>query len=329
MIRPADYLAFVRDEYLAGFVRAGGAAVKFAVPLDGASPAEVRSTLQQTAASEGYVYARVDAAEVKVHMIDRLFFEVARQVDWDVLARFEVVRLLHELRFQLPHDPAELDLESLARINEYDVNELRRDFNRRLQEDLFRDYQLAQEFRIAMIRLCQAQLDHSAPTQATRGDVIEWLRGELRRISILKEALIFQKIGRHNARHMLFSLARWLTRAGRSGLVLDLDIRRCLESRRTDVTEGLYYSKPAVMDAYEVLRQLIDATDELSACFVLVTCSPEFLTDPARGLDAYHALKLRIWDEVHDRRRANPLAALIRMSPDAPLWTPTAGTVPA
>jgi hypothetical protein len=321
MIRPADYLDFVRDEYLADFVRAGGAAVKFAVPLDGASPVELSALLQRAAESEGYVYAHVDAAEVKIHMIDRLFFAVARQVDWDALARFEVVRLLRDLRFELPPDPAELDLDTLARINEYDPNELRRDFNRRLQEDLFRDFQLAQEFRIAMIRLCQAQLDRSAPTQATRADIVDWLRGDLRRISILREALIFQKIGRHNARHMLFSLARWLTRAGRSGLVLDLDIRRCLESRRSEVADGLYYSKPAVMDAYEVLRQLIDATDELSACFVLVTCAHEFLTDPARGLDAYHALKLRIWDEVHDRRRANPLAALIRISPDAPAWT--------
>jgi hypothetical protein len=321
MTRPADYLAFVRDEYLATFVRAGGAAVKFAVPSDGAAAEEIRSTLQRMADAEGYVYARIDAAEVKVHMIDRLFFEVARQVDWDRLARFEVVRVLRELRFEVPQDPRELDLETVARINEFDVNELRRDFNRGLQEDLFRDYQLAQEFRIAMIRLCQAQLDRSAPTQATRADIVDWLRGDLRRISILKEALIFHKIGRHTARHMLFSLARWLTRAGRSGLVLDLDIRRCMESRRTEIAEGLYYSKPAVMDAYEVLRQLIDATDELSACFVLVTCAPDFLTDPVRGLDAYHALKLRIWDEVHDRRRVNPLAALVRMTPDAPAWT--------
>jgi hypothetical protein len=320
MIRPADYLDFVRDEYLAGFVRAGGAAVKFAVPLDGASPEEVRSALRRIAEAEGYVYARVDAAQVKLHMIDRLFFEVARQVDWDALARFETVRVLQSLRFALPSEPDALELESLARLNDYDANELRRDFNRGLQEDLFRDFQLTQEFRIAMIRLCQAQLDRSAAAQTTRADVLDWLRGDLRRISALKEALIFHRIGRHNARHMLFSLARWLTRAGRSGLVLDLDIRRCMEGRRSEVAEGLYYSKPAVMDAYEVLRQLIDATDELSASFVLVTCAPEFLSDPARGLDAYHALKLRIWDEVHDRRRANPLAALIRMSPDAATW---------
>jgi hypothetical protein len=321
MIRPDDYLAFVRGEYLEGFIRAGGAAVKFAVLLDDAPAEELSGGLREAATAAGYAYARVDAAQVRVHMIDRVFHTVARQIDWDRLARFEVRRLLADLRFTLPDDPDELSLPAVARLNDYDEHELRRDLNRRLQEDVARDYELVHEFRIAMIRLCQAQAEPGAASQALRDDVVAWLTGELRRISALKQALIFQKIARHNARHMLFSLARWLTRTGQSGLVLDLDIRRCAEVRRPAAEEGIYYSKPAVMDTYEVLRQLIDATDELSACFTLVSCAPEFLTDPARGLEAYQALKLRIYDEVHDRRRVNPLSALIRISPAATAWT--------
>jgi hypothetical protein len=85
--------------------------------------------------------------------------------------------------------------------------------------------------------------------------------------------------------------------------------------------EGFHYTKAAALDAYEVLRQLVDATDELVSCLVLVTCAPEFLTDAGRGLEAYHALKLRIWDEVRDRRRTNPLSALVRVSPAAVPWS--------
>ncbi len=66
--------------------------------------------------------------------------------------------------------------------------------------------------------------------------------------------------------------------------------------------------------------ELVDATDELAACLVVVGCAPEFLSDDARGIEAYHALKLRIWDEVHDRRRTNPLAALVRLSAAAEPW---------
>jgi hypothetical protein len=40
---------------------------------------------------------------------------------------------------------------------------------------------------------------------------------------------------------------------------------------------------------------------------------PELMTDESRGLPAYTALQLRVADEVRDRRRANPFAALVRL----------------
>jgi hypothetical protein len=151
--------------------------------------------------------------------------------------------------------------------------------------------------------------------EAEHAAVLDWLRGELRQISALKTALIFRRISRHNGRSLLFSLAHWLTTNGRAGLILELDIRRLALSRRPapDERVGHYYSKAAVLDAYEVLRQLVDNIDELSHCCVVIVAAPEFLTDPARGLDAYQALKLRIYDEVRDRQRDNPYSALIRL----------------
>jgi hypothetical protein len=320
MIRPGDYLVFLRSEYLAGFVPAGGAAVKFVVPQDGASLPELEHDLEAAARRDGYVFARVDAREVKVHMVDRLFFDVARQVPWDELARAVVLRALEDLRFHLPPEGTPLTLESLAETNRYDAQELRRDLARRLQQEILGDYLLAQEFRTAMLRLCQAQVDPGVAAQHERAAVLEWLTGTLRLISSVKPAGIFQRIARHSARHMLLSLARWVTMAGRPGLLLWLDITRYAVARRGSAGEGLYYTKAAAMDAYEVLRQLIDATDELASCLVLVACAPEFLTDEGRGLEAYHALKLRIWDEVRDRRRTNPLSALVRLSPEAHPW---------
>src|SRR6266508_4028358 len=134
-------------------------------------------------------------------------------------------------------------------------------------------------------------------------------------MAMLKSALIFRRITRHNARHLLFSLAHWLAVNGRAGLLLELDIRRLGHARRPSPEErsGHYYTKAAVLDGYEVLRQLVDNTDELSHCCVVVVAAPEFITDPNRGLDAYQALKLRIFDEVHDRHRDNTYSSLIRL----------------
>ena len=96
--------------------------------------------------------------------------------------------------------------------------------------------------------------------------MLAWLRGELRTITALRPALIYSRIGRHNARSMLASAAALLAAQHRP-LVVYLDLARLAEARRppAQARTGLYYSKAAVLDAYEVLRQFIDATDELRA----------------------------------------------------------------
>jgi hypothetical protein len=62
------------------------------------------------------------------------------------------------------------------------------------------------------------------------------------------------------------------------------------------------------------LREFVDGTDELEFCLIVVVAPPSFLTDERRGLNLYQALRLRIWDEVRDRQRPNPLSSLVRLS---------------
>ncbi len=319
-VKPQDWLKLIRREYLQDFVRRGGAAVKFPVPMETEARDELRDGLRAVAGEEDFLFVFVDASKTKVHMIDHLFHEVARQVDWDALAYSFVKRILTEKGYRLPQDRAEFNLRQIALLNGYEEMFLRRDLKTWLQEAIFHDYQMSQEFRIAMIRLCLAQLDVTEASSIMTNAVKEWLRGELRLISAVKEALIFQKVARHNARHMLFSLAHWLKLNGKSGLILVLDISRYMVVNRPKEPDGtLYYSKPAAIDAYEVLRQFIDGTDELEGCLIVVLTSPEFLINDQRGLNCYDALRLRISNEIRDRHRQNPLASLIRVSSnDAP-----------
>ena len=121
---------------------------------------------------------------------------------------------------------------------------------------------------------------------------------------------------------MLFSLAHWLTLTGRSGLLLVLDVARYAEAvRPAQRGAGNYYSTSATIDLYEMLRQLIDATDEVHACFVAVLVAAIFSSsnsnsnpqDDRRGIRSYQALYFRIWDEVYDRNRENPFSSLVRI----------------
>jgi hypothetical protein len=311
---PQEWLDTVRREYLQDFIRRGGAAVKFVVPVEGIEHYVLGDDLRRAAEEEGFLFAFADAASTKIHMIDKLFHEVARQVDWDKLACDFVKQILKENLYELPPDHGEFNIERIALLNDREEKLLRKHVNTWLEKKIYRDFEMSQEFRIAMIKLCMAQLDAQTSSPFLTDALKEWLRGELRLISTLKEALIFQKVGRHNARHMLASLAHWLKVAGKSGLVLCLDVSRyTISARPKERSDTFYYTGPATLDAYEVLRQFVDATDELECCFIVVIAPPEFLSDERRGVNRYDALKLRIYDEVRDRHRPNPLSSLIRL----------------
>jgi hypothetical protein len=313
-MKPEEWLGVIQREYLQDFVKQGGAAVKFVVPLNETGPAPIVDGLTALAGKEGYFFAPVDAATTKIHLIEQLFFKVARQADWDDLSLAFLRNILGE-HYKLPSDNDVFDLKKIAIANGFEEREIRPLINNRLRERLFQDYAMTQEFRIAMLWLCRYRLDPAEVGEELHQGIIEWLRGELNRVTALKSALIFQKIGRHNARNMLFSFAHWLKLTGRNGLILVLDIGRYTEDRPREPEGGaLYYSNPAVLDCYEVLRQLVDDTDEAEYCFTCVVAPPRFVMEgDRRGVDAYTALKMRIWDEVRDRTRVDPLSSLIRV----------------
>ncbi|MEA3217583.1 MAG: hypothetical protein QOJ19_3739 [Acidimicrobiia bacterium] len=314
MIATAAYTEFVAREYLGGFIEDGGASVKFVVPADDLEVQTFSAELVRLAREANYAVVGVNAADVRIHLMDQVFFDIARQIDWAGLARHAVRSAYAAAAYPLDEDD---DVTVVAVAGRYDVdpNELTRDVTRQLQAQVYLDYRMVPEFRTAMLRLCQALLGTGQVTESESAAVLDWLRGELRQMSLLRSAMIFRRIGRHNARQLLFSLAHWVRSNGRSGLVLYLDVRRLGFARRPPPEErqGNYYTKAALLDGYEMLRQLVDNTDELGHCFVVVLTAGEFLTDPLRGVDAYQALKLRIADEVRDRQRDNPFASLVRL----------------
>lgn len=313
-LKPQEWLSVMRNEYIQDFISQGGAAVKFVIPGEDSDVVVIKTRLQKLAEEGQFQFAFVDAATTKVHLMEQVFYQVARQIDWEGLA-YAFLRRSLEGHYRLPANRGEFNLKNLASLNEYDEPDMRLSINQRLKGALFKDYAMTQEFRLAMVRLCRAQLDPGEVTPEHCQTIKSWLQGELTRISALKPALIFQRIGRHNARHLLFSLSHWLKATGSSGLMLVLDISRYLLERPKEPDESYYYRKPAVLDCYEVLREFIDGTDEAESLFIVALASPKFL-DPyeKRGVNIYDALKLRIWDEVHDRARVNPLSSLVRIS---------------
>lgn len=306
------WVDFLAADYLAEYLPGGGAAVKVAVPGTPDAADRLAVGLRRVSVQNGYSFVTVSAEDTRVQLVEQLFFAVARQLDWESLAS-AVVRLAYEA-CSFPATTSLL-ISDVAAAYDVDARELYRSVRRQLEQSLLGDPALARELRRAVLRLAQAQLGPGDVEPAEHDAVLGWLRGESTSLAALRPALIHSRIGRHNARPLLVSLAQLVTATDGSGLVLHLDLRRLAESRRPPLAErvGSYYSKASVLDAFEVLRQLIDATDELRGVLIIAVLPPELLTDENRGLPAYTALQLRVADEVRDRRRANPHAALVRL----------------
>lgn len=321
-LQTQEYLDFLNKEYLAGYIGRGGAAVKVVVTGGETVAREFADGLvtlgHPDQPGDGFVHVTVDAANTRMHMIDQIFAAVARQVDWFGLAAAVVRDAYQRIGFPAPDGgtpDADLTVGTVARYHEIDAVELYRSVRRALEHAVLDDVALSHEFRVAMFRLCQERLGRGDVDDTERTAVLGWLCGERVSAADLRKVSLHTRVARHNARPLLVSLTRWLRRAGRAGMVLQLDLERLCVARRppAGLRDGHYYSKAAVLDAYEVLRQLIDTTDDFEGLLVVVLLPPDLVTDDSRGLPAYTALHLRVADEVRDRRRTNPYAALVRL----------------
>jgi hypothetical protein len=309
-----EWLRLIEQEYLKEYITAGGGAVKFVIANQIQLKA-VSEALTELAEKNGLAYAIIDAASTKLHMIQDVFFAVARSLNWNNMAQHFVESMFGRQGYEWPRPGEAVPIHEVAERNRIDVTLLRRDFRQWLTAEVMKDTDMTQDFRVAITRLCLRRLEPGETQPGVSAPVLEWLQGDLRRVSALKEVSITSKITRHNGRAMLRSLCRWLRLCGRQGLCVIMDIRQ-LAKTGAAVGSGLRYSTAAVLDGFEVLRQLIDDSEHFSG-LLLVVLADEGLIDEGdrkRSLNAYAALKMRVWPDVRAESRDNPLAPLIQLA---------------
>ncbi len=309
-----DWLNLIDKEYLRDFIAVGGSAVKF-VESQPERLGEIQARILALAERHGLATCGIDATQSKLHMIQDVFFAISRSLDWTAMAQDFLEALVAKNGYEWPSPDHAVSFQDLAAFNRIAVPLLKRDLNHWLTDDIWHDRTMTQDFRAAMTQLCLTRLESSETDPVVTAPVVEWLRGELRAIGALRQAYITAKITRHNGRAALRSLCRWLQLCGRKGLCVTIDVRQVLRTG-APLGEGLRYSPAAVMDAFEVLRQLIDDAELFQGLFVVVLGDPSLTQgDPKRSLLAYNALNARVLDDVVATDRDNPLAALVRIEP--------------
>ena len=307
----AEWRSVIEREYLSGFVPAGGAAVKMAI-LDDAEFGAVADRLIGLGQARDMLTVRVDAGRTRVHMMHELFFAIARALPWDGLVQRYLERLFAANAYPWPRPGAAMAMADLAAAFAVAPSLLARQRDQWLTAGLWDDRRLAQDFRAALLRLCLSRLEPDGDGMA--GPVLQWLHGEKVPAALLRAADISVRISRPNARAMLAALCLFLRKAGGGGLMLVLDVRQL---SRTGAAEGmLRYSPAAVMDSYEVLREIIDDAEHLPGLFMAVLADAALATgDPRRALSQYAALQMRVWPDVRPGDRQNPVAPLVWLAP--------------
>lgn len=312
-----EWLDVIRDEYLQRFVRDGGSSIKFAVPVREDLGALFEKELKRMASSLDYKVVSVDSGETRVHMLQEIFFQIASQIEWRLLARRMVLRLCKDL----PYDTSAIDpgsetpiLEAIGAANAVEESQIALDLRRKLPQAVTQNRNMSSDFRLAMTHLCLTEMGGAGQILEAI-PITDWLTGRSRRISNVRAYSIFNSIVRTNARHFLESLLYWVRFAGYPGTVIVLNDSR-VTLRRNPRDERRFYSRSAVMDHYELLRELIDGTDRLEGLFMVVLANEDFLDDDPRGkgFSIYQALLGRIADEVRDRSQANPMSTLVRLA---------------
>lgn len=302
-----EWLFVIDQEYLAAFVPAGGAAVKLAILEDHVIEAAAERLIALGEART-MLTVRIDAAHTRIHMMHDLFFAISRALPWDSLLQHYLQALFAANAYPWPQPGVPMTMSSLAEAFAIAPNLMVRQRDQWLTADLWADRRLAQDFRAAMLKLCLSRLEPEDTDEVDR--IVQWLHGEKVPAGLLHAADVSTRITRTNARAMLASLCHFVRKAGATGLMVVLDVRQLA---RTGIVDGsLKYSPAAVMDTYEVLREIIDDAEHLPGLFVAVLANAALATgDPRRALSQYAALQMRVWPDVRPGEQQNPVAPLV------------------
>jgi len=311
----ADWLEVLDKYYLGDFISSGGAAFKLILAKDDNASPPVLQEVRSLAEKRGYIYVQVSAAETRIDRIDQVFFAIAKQIDWDALISRDAINFLRSLDYEIPDNATPGDTALIAETNGAEQDDLLRDVRRATRQSIINDRRMCKEFRTAIAQLRSAQFFPKTVTPSDTETLSGWMRGEKVSAAALKDLRIYSKIGRHNAREMLIALAHWLATSLGMGLVVGLDLSALILIRppAPGAQPSFYYSRSALLDAYEVIRQFIDETDDITHCLICAVAPPEIETDEKRSIFKYYALQSRLLSEVRDLDRQDLLASTVRL----------------
>jgi hypothetical protein len=314
-LHPEDWASVIGQD-LAEFVGAGGALVRFVV---GETPADIgraRQALRALADESQLHFFDVDGSQTRLHYPNDILAAIAERIDFPGVMTSFLLRAVIEGGLELPHGTTEFAPRDIAEFNGVSPKAVRELVNDRIRSGIMRDPRLVRDVRYALFALSQDL--QAGRLEGKTGDLpTRWLTSRVTGIKELRDSGIVQKVTRYNARGLLRSILTWLPTSQWKGSIVFVNALQLGQVR--NLRDGrVHYTRAALSDVYEVMREFIDETDDMSHVMLVFAMPDEFLSiDPrGRGVGMYQALQFRV-NGFPDAKNPNPLSNMVLTSSSA------------
>ncbi len=190
----SEWVDHLNKEYLSTFIKNGGATIKFVVADEAVKP-RLKRALKSKAEELDYLVIDIDSSDCRFHMPQDIFFALAKQVDWRLIARKFIFIHANKFGFQTNNIDPKTEkpiFQEIATENDLSKN----DIFLTLMPELYsipKNKSMVKDFRVAMTQLC-LQEGHSGGSHYGGQPIVHWLTGSNTRITNVKPFLIYTPI---------------------------------------------------------------------------------------------------------------------------------------
>lgn len=299
-----------KEHYLYNYLAQGGSKVKVLVGRAGSGKTHLLRCVEQDARDLGYEVVYLSAPEMgkRLNDLPNLYRVMVEKIDKEKIIKGLCCRVARDLGYYQEHyDGSQPLLPILVEKECHPVSEAKR-LIRQAVGNTFRALDAGPSFvafcyNVVTSRMVTGNIN-------TLNVAVKWLCGHNLERHEKKTTGLYERLQKSNARAWLNSLVQILKMAEMTGLVLMIDNLEIMTERLPN-TKRFAYTRNAVKDTCELIRQFIDDGELLPGFLLILAGRREIIEDEMRGLKSYDALWMRLQTGLIPSKEFNPYCDIV------------------
>ena len=300
------WLDHMRDHYLGTYIAGGGSKVKVLTGKEGVGKTHLLHSVLTDAKSLDYATVYLSAPKHRLNDFVNLYKEIVNQIDQEELVRGLCRKVASQFIDPEQYDPSEIFVSKL--YDRFASNNLAKNAIQKEVSELIKKADLNSSFKAFSYHVIYNRM--ISPSTSNVDIALDWLSGENIDRKDRAALSLFDRLDKANARDWLNSLIQLLKLSGKKGLVIAIDDLEVI-TQKSSSTGKFIYTKSAVTDICELVRQLIDDTEVLAHCLFLLAGDRVVIEDYNRGFKSYDALWMRLETGLVEGDKFNAFADLV------------------